>query len=97
MWEECRRYAAAFLREARQRLGAGHYSLFDDAIGDYDTVARNLKAVSETFPFLQVPDDVKEANIKDRSRCEKAIACLKAARKAEASGLKVLAEIVNRV
>ncbi len=90
VWEECRRMAVDFLLEARDRVGAGLQELFDAAIGHYRTVAAQLKAVVDRFPFtqdeglLQVDDNVREAAV-----------ALKSAREAESAGLASLAAIVG--
>ncbi len=90
VWEECRRLGAAFLLEARDRVGGGIEGLLDQALGHYREVARQLKAVVDLCPFtpderlLQVDDDVREA-----------IAALKSAREAEREGLGALTAIVD--
>jgi len=94
VWAECRHFAVGFLKEAKARLGGRAAAHFDDAIARYEVVAKNLAEVAETFPFLNVSDEQKKANVKDETRLKKAVACLEAARQAEAEGLKALAKIV---
>ncbi|MCK5526319.1 MAG: hypothetical protein KAJ05_04175 [Candidatus Latescibacteria bacterium] len=93
VWAECRRFAADFLREAKARLDGSLHPLFDEAILHYTEVSRNLGKVSETFPFLNIPDEVKEANMKDESRRRRAVEALTAGRSAEGKGLRVLKQI----
>lgn len=91
VWYECRHFAVEFLKEAKQRLDSKLGPLFDEAIKQYDIVARNLKKVEELFPFVTQ----KPGHIKDENRRRKAVDCLKVARTAEESGLKVLERIVK--
>lgn len=92
VWHECRHYAVEFLKEARGRLGKpGLNPLFDEAISHYEIVRRSLREVADVFPFLSFDP----AHIKDAGRREKASACLKAARDAEAKGLQTLENIAK--
>lgn len=93
VWAESRRFAVEFLREAQLRLKGDFDSLFDDAITNYETVARNLRAVSDAFPFEHCSDE--SALVDERSRA--AVATLKQARDAEAGGLAALAAVVQRI
>jgi len=90
VWNECRALAPRFLEEAKARLGQPA-ALFAEAIQHYDVVARNLQTVADAFPF----DGLDPEHIKDPTRRETALAGLKAARGAEASGLAALAGIVD--
>ena len=98
-YAECRRFAVEFLKEARERLrktsawDAGLDSLFDEAIGRYETVAQNLQKVADTFPFFER----KPEHIKDPERCRAAVESLKAAKNAEESGLISLDKIAGRL
>ena len=93
VWSECRIFAVQFLLEARQHLGDSRYNaLFDEAAGYYETVYRNLLKVAELFPFPPKGDEVNNAR-----RCKKAVKRLQKARKAEESGLGLLARIVREV
>jgi len=88
VWNECRFFAPRFLKEARERLNGETGPLFEEAIGHYQTVQQNLQQVREMFPFPA------GSELSDKERCQKAVECLKDARKAEESGLKSLEEIV---
>ena len=90
VWNECRGYAVAFLKEARERLDQPAAAL-DTAIEHYSVVAQNLQMVEDTFPF----HGMEPGHIKDSERLRVAAACLKAARDAEANGLVALERIVN--
>ncbi len=93
VWSECRNFAVKFLEEAKERINNNLVSLFNDAIKNYEIVAQNLNKVAETFPFFgRTPE-----HIKDQTRLETAIECLKAARSAEESGLKVLEQIALKL
>jgi len=89
VWSECRDFAVAFLWEAKDRLGGEWTGLFDEAIGHYEVVAANLRAVSQALPF----HGLKPEHIQDESRLRTALEHLKRAREAEASGLKALERI----
>ncbi len=90
VWEECRRQGAAFLREARDRVGRGIEELFDQAMVHYQAVARQLKAVVDLYPFT-----LQEGRIQIDDASREAVVALKAAREAEAAGLQGLAAIVS--
>ena len=95
-WAECRRYALAFLKEAKTRLKDPKLDpLFDEAIADYETVSNRLAVVAKTFPFNAGKGKEMAARIKDAARRAKAVKALQAARAAEAEGLKVLAKLVK--
>jgi len=85
VWSECRHFAVQFLREAKQHLPDRLNLLFDEAARQCESVAENLKKVCELFPFA-----LKGDGVKDRDRCETALKDLRAAKSAEASGLKAL-------
>ena len=93
VWSECRDFAVAFLREAKDRLGRKWAGLFDEAIGHYEVGAANLRAVSDTFPF----HGLKPEHIEDESRLRTALEHLRQAREAEASGLKALERIATEL
>jgi hypothetical protein len=91
VWNERRQYAVAFLKEAKERLGDAVSGLFDEALTHYREAANHLQVVADAFPFHgQAPE-----HIKDNARCDKAVAALRAARGAEAAGLKALQKIAN--
>lgn len=90
VWNECRQYAVQFLKEAKERIGDESLNpLFDEAIGHYEVVARNLKKVADAFPF----HGMEPEHIKDEARRRTAIEALTAARDAEESGLKALEKL----
>jgi hypothetical protein len=93
VWAESRRFAVEFLKEAQQRLDAGLEYLFEKAVTHYEVVARNLKAVSDIYPFRQCEHAPVEANDHARATAE----ILKEVRDAEAAGLDVLVELINRL
>ena len=92
VWSECRAHAVGFLKEAKRRIGGKTTPLFDEAVGHYDAVAQDLKAVAEAFPWA--PEEWDQ-HVKDEARCQTAISHLKHARKAEEAGLESLEKIVN--
>lgn len=91
VWAESRKLAVEFLKEARQKLDADLHPLFDRAIAPYETVAHSLKTVSESYPF----QECKDTGVKADAHAQAAIDALKQARAAEATGLDVLAELVD--
>jgi hypothetical protein len=93
VWAESRRFAVEFLREAQQRLGDDLHTLFDSAISQYDTVARNLKAVSDAYPFQKCRDHL----VKVDDHALGAVKALKQARDAETSGLEILADLAAKL
>jgi hypothetical protein len=93
VWAESRRFAVEFLKEALQRLDNDFTPFFTAALGHYETVAQELKLVSDTYPFKQCSD---ERTLVDQ-RTRAAIESLKRARQAEAAGLDVLAELTDRL
>jgi hypothetical protein len=90
VWAECRRYAVAFLEEARARIDGKAASLFDEAIGHYRAVSQGLDEVAKVYPFSQ---DATTAPIGTDERSRAAAGALKTAREAEAAGLEALARI----
>jgi hypothetical protein len=90
VWAESRKFAVEFLEEARQRMDDGLHALFDRAISQYDIVARNLRTVSDTYPFQQCQD----APVATDDRARATAGLLKETRDAEAAGLDILAEVV---
>jgi hypothetical protein len=92
VWAECRQFALAFLQEAQERIGGRVGPLFDGAIDRYRAVAENLTQVAEAYPFSEEATmDVVPLD----ERCRAAIKALKAAREAEAGGLRALEGIVE--
>jgi len=93
VWAESRRFAVQFLKEAQERLDNVLTPLFTAALGHYETVAQNLKAVSDKYPFKECEDE--RTPVDEYSR--EAVEALKRARDAEVAGLNVLAELINRL
>jgi len=93
VWAESRRFTIQFLKEAQERSDNVLKPLFTAALGHYKTVAQNLNAVSDKYPFKECED---ERTPVDEYSCE-AVEALKRARNAEVSGLNVLAELINRL
>ena len=93
-WAECRRYAVQFLEEAKRRLDDEELSpRFDEAIGHYTIVAAKLTELADIFPFEPGKDEAMDERMKDASRRQRALAAVRAARAAEAEGLKALADL----
>jgi hypothetical protein len=93
VWAESRRFAVEFLKEAQERLDKNFRSLFNAAIEHYTIVARNLKVVSDTYPFKECSNEPTPVD----DRAGTAIEALKQARDAEANGLDVLAELIGQL
>jgi hypothetical protein len=93
VWNECRGYAVPFLKEAKARLDGQSGAVFGEAIGHYTVVAQNLQTVADTYPF----HGLEPEHIKDPGRQKVALASLKAARGAEASGLEALSRLVSHL
>ena len=94
IWAECRRFAVEFLEEANQRTGGEHDSLFQPAIEQYRLVRDNLNKVEKLFPYKDATEEEWKQNMENSERRQKAVEHLKAARNAEATGLKLLGKIV---
>ncbi|MEW6716870.1 MAG: hypothetical protein AB1345_05125 [Chloroflexota bacterium] len=94
VWEECRRYGVAFLKEAKARLKGATSTLFDEAIEHYETVTRHLKGGCQLYPFEEYRSK-ESIDLDDKS--QKAVDMLKKAREAEALGLRTLEKIVSRL
>jgi hypothetical protein len=93
VWAESRKFAVEFLLEARQQLPEDTHSLFDEAVAHYETVARNLKSVSDAYPFTEC----EHVGVRLDDRALAAVQALTEAHQAEAAGLDVLAELVARL
>jgi len=95
VWNECRLFAVEFLKEAKGRVGGELKPLFDEALFHYEVVAKNLKSLSETFPFKG--PKTKGEEIKDPARCKAGLEYLRDARKAEEAGLASLEKILRKL
>jgi len=87
IWCELRQNAAAFLREAKERLRGRADGLFDEALARYEVVAAKLQALHELHPFA---DPCEE-----RTRSDEGAALIREAGAAEALGFPVLARIAG--
>ncbi len=92
VWSECRAYAVEFLKEAKGRVDPELGPLFDEAIGHYQNVSRNIETVSNMFPFPPEGGEVEDSEL-----CLSATQYLKAARDAEESGLATLEKIASEL
>jgi DNA-binding CsgD family transcriptional regulator len=90
VWAECRREAVAFLQEAKERLAGRADSLFDEAIGHFETVRDRLAAVTELYPFQPPPAGVERESVQS----SEAAALLREAGSAEKAGLAVAEKLV---
>jgi len=91
VWAESRRFAVEFLREAQQRLGSNFEARFDEAIVQYEVVARELKIVSGAYPFKECDDEC--VAVDERSR--EVVTALRHAQEAEVQGLTVLSGLTE--
>ncbi len=94
-WSECRQHAPGFLREARARLDAADWDPLEDAAQAYDSVSRNLSALTTLYPQDASSAEEKTARARDRVRAEKAVRYLCAARDAERGGLEILSRVMT--
>lgn len=85
-WRECREMAAAFLREAKERIGQQE-ALFDDAIEHYSAVAHALTRAVECTPFRPDENPDAEPETVQDADCG---AIIRIARDAEERGLEAL-------
>ncbi|MGD8239921.1 MAG: hypothetical protein PVH68_15300, partial [Armatimonadota bacterium] len=89
---ECRRQAVGFLTEARERLDGDLGPLFDEAIGHYEAVAGSLEKLARAFPT-----EGGHEHEPDEAAVKQGIAALRAAKKAEAKGVKALARLAAAI
>ena len=94
VWHECRKYAAEFLKTAKNSLqNSSSYreevaSLLEEVAAYYATVADNLAQVSELFPFPP------KGSVSAEKR-RKAVKYLAAAQKVEERALETLKELLR--
>jgi hypothetical protein len=93
VWQECRQCAVGFLEEAKERIAGRAGALFDEALAHYRMVSEKLDQVAQAYPWASKASDEALLPVDDKSRA--AVEALQAAKEAEASGLKALAEIVE--
>jgi len=91
VWEECRRYGVEFLKEGKSRLVSEYSEAFNNAIVQYEAVAKHLKEVTEHYPF----GDMSEAPIGVNETSRKTATALNQPKQAEAKGLETLETIVT--
>lgn len=97
VWATCRSHAARFLHEAKERLTKSLTPDLDRAATHYEAVAGHLKQVADTFPFLGVPDEMKQEHIEDPTRRTRAVETLLAAREEEEKGVALLQQIADKL
>lgn len=88
-----RSLAVEFLKEARTPLGGKCTRILDSAVQHYDTVRVNLQDVAAHFPLGSMANHPDLLN--DKAVVSHTVDCLRAARSAEAEGLKTLQELVD--
>lgn len=93
VWAECRQEAIIFLQEAKTRLNNKLKPYFDEAIKNYEIVAKNLKKISDLYPFDMNKLTIEPIDVNERSK--DATNLLKKAREAEANGLSDLETILE--
>jgi hypothetical protein len=92
VWAECRKFAVAFLREARNRLDdASLNHIFDMATALFETVSQNLNNVKQAYPF---DPGLTMEPILMTERSQSAASALRRAKDAENAGLEAISEIV---
>ena len=94
VWYECRKFAAEFLREAKEHLDGVASIMFDEAVGNYQVVADCLGKVSKRYPWT--PEDGPKIIPVDE-QCMEAVGWLKVAHQAEAAGLSALEKITTEL
>jgi hypothetical protein len=92
VWEECRRWGVAFLREAKEKLNGKLSQEFNGAIRSYGDVMVNLKKVTDSYPFFE---NNTEGEIGKNQKSAQAAEHLRAAESAEKAGLEYLKAIVD--
>ena len=88
VWLECRELGVQFLREASRRLGGAAVKPLEEAAEHYETVSRQLRALTKLYPM---PGGLVE----DKELRKKAVTLLRNARDAEAYGLASLEKVVS--
>jgi hypothetical protein len=95
VWTECRKFAVAFLKEARKRLNdIGLNPLIDNAIGQYEIVAQKLDIVKQAYPF---DPEMTMGPILLTERSQATASALRLAKDAESKGLEILSDIVKNL
>jgi hypothetical protein len=95
VWSECRKFAVAFLREARERLyDTNLNSFFDMATTLFETVSQNLDSVKQAYPF---DPELTMDPILLTERSQSAAKALNRAKDAEAAGFEIISDIVTHL
>jgi hypothetical protein len=95
VWTECRRFAVAFLQEAKVRLNEKAVdSRLDKAIGQYEIVSQKLDIVRQAYPF---DPEMTMDSISVTERSHSTASALRHAKDAESKGLEILSEIVAQL
>ena len=92
VWAECRRFAGAFLKEARRLADPELGSAFGDAVKHFRAASKSLTNIAEAFPLDDGPYDER---VQDRDRIQMVVDWLGEARDAEIEAMKVLGKIVS--
>jgi hypothetical protein len=92
VWLECRKFAVAFLEEAKGRLGGAADGSFDRALTHYQVVAERLEKVSARYPWTP---EGGPATIPADDACQEVVGWLQEAREAEAEGMSALEGILE--
>jgi len=93
VWLECRQNAVGFLKEAKERLAGRADALLEEAVAHYGAVAESFDRVAKLYPWSYEASDEETLPVDDTSRA--AAEALRAARVAEAAGLRTLRQIVE--
>lgn len=95
VWSECRRFAVAFFKEAKERLNEdGLNEDLDKASDQYEIVSQNLETVRQAYPFD--PElDMDPILLTERS--QSAATALRRAKDAESIGLEIISDIVTKL
>ncbi|MCJ7548247.1 MAG: hypothetical protein MUQ30_01010 [Anaerolineae bacterium] len=93
VWLECRKNAAGFLAEAKERLVGQADAPFDEALAHYTVVSERLGEVAQIYPwsFEASAEDLLSLDVKSQA----AVEALIMAREAEAAGLEALGMIIQ--
>jgi DNA-binding HxlR family transcriptional regulator len=94
-WAECRQEAVNFLQEAKTHLNNKLKPYFDKAIKNYEIVAKNLKKISDMYPFDMNKLTIEPIDVNEKSK--DATNLLKKAKEAEANGLSDLENIIENL
>lgn len=91
IWSECRCEAAAFLAEAKRRIGKSGQA-FDEAIRCYSFVSEILTEVSNRYPI-----DYHFGNRSEKIKCLDSASSIRKAGFSERNGIKALARILEEL